>query len=404
LKKNLLIITNYDLHHRQGAAFSRMNCYQKAIGDDFNVFSLEIGQFVKNVTIDDFNKKSNSGILFQEPLPKAGFFRRNVIKHFDICGTIRLFKFILKNFSYKNSAILLYTSNFFLFVSVLFVLSYLKKYRVVVEKNELETGIILNSTPPPNLFSLVFLFLLPFQLLAGWLMDILTYRANAIIVISTNLEHKYRKHNSLRRIPVLVDIEIFKPIQFSVTAPIRFVYVGTISKKKDALLELIRSINKIKDKLSGKAVFHFYGSGSKYAIKAIKNFISANRLDSLIQIKGSVEHGKVPEILRQYHVAILIRKQNLQTRYGFSTKLGEYLACGLPVLANDISDNLLFLSNEHDSFIVKKITVEEISKKLPVICQNPAKLLSQSHGARRTATLDFDYNIFKSKLTSIFNI
>jgi glycosyltransferase involved in cell wall biosynthesis len=401
MQKNLLIVTNYSLHQLEGAAYSRMSCYQKAIGNTVNVYSVELEQFPHKNDIDNFFISNSSGIFFNNSNYNKNFIQRNFLKYFDFMRIRHMFDFISTYFRSKDTSILVYSSDFFLFFSCIFILKYIRKYRLIVEKNELEFGKVLNSSPPKNPYAIFYFLLFPLRLFAAWLMDLGCHLADEIIVISESLRKRYNSHSNVIKIPVLVDTNLYYTKSKKCDNTIRFVYMGMITKQKDALFEFIDSFRSIRHYLDGKAEFHIYGYGNRHIVKQLQSLISFYNLNNLIYYHGSIKHSCVPEVLRIYDFAVLLRRRNLQTKYGFSTKLAEYLAAGLPVMTTDVSDNMLYLRDNIDSILLNKISQDEISKALIYIVDYPTDIERLSSAARETALEKFGYEKYCYRLQTI---
>lgn len=406
-KKNVLIVTDYALHQKSGAAYARMECYRKALGEQFSFYALEMDQFYTSRQEIEFESDNPDSIFFISlPELKRGFFYRNFLKLFDFVRPIRLVKQIKKNYHKEDTFILLYSSHFLLFIITIIYLKKIYKFEIVVEKNELEISIILNSYIPLHIKSLTFLLLFPIKFILALFTDLAVILASKVIVISANLKELYRFCPNLYKIPILVNMDRFKKSTFKKYEKadvVKFVYLGFFTKKKDSIFDIFQSINRIKNIILNEAVFYFIGDGSKKIKKMMHKYINDNALQELIKIKSSVISYEVPKELCQYHVALLIRNKNLQTKYGFATKIGEYLAAGLPVLTNDVSDNALYLKDNDDSFFIKTLTIEEISSKIEAVISLKDGLNEMRQKAITTAKSNFDSLKYQEQLRGIFS-
>ena len=186
--------------------------------------------------------------------------------------------------------------------------------------------------------------------LSSWLKEkikvYLTKRATGMLVISKALVN-YFKGQGIMNIAVInmfVDSKRFENIKTN-TEKKYIAYCGTISPFKDGVDCLI------------KAFSLFYESHPDYELKLIGRFeneeaekmlkglvVSLNLVNS-VEFTGMVKPAKMPQLLCGARMLTLARPDNEQARYGFPTKLGEYLATRKPVVVTCVGEIGLFLKD-----------------------------------------------------------
>lgn len=92
----------------------------------------------------------------------------------------------------------------------------------------------------------------------------------------------------------------------------------------------------------------------------------ADRVTERIHFYGYLPHDKCIEILRQSDFAVIIRKRNKLTEYGFSSKICEAFAHGIPVFATNNSDNALYIRNGVNGYVCEA-DYESVKKQLIII-------------------------------------
>lgn len=399
MRKKVLIISEYELQSFNGAAFERLKCYAKAQTDkDFICYYAPAAKH--NSVPEPLPDVTNLGFVRSEKTPE-GFLYRNFFKHFDFITPLTIYRYVKSSFKKEEVTILLYSSWLPLFTYVLFGLGSLHGYKVVIEKNEIETGIVKNISAPTGPAFIFFALLYPYRLFAAWMVDRLTRRASVVISISTNIHNKYRLSATSVLVPVLVDPDRFH-VQHTVgSIQKKIVYLGAISEKKDGLFELVEILkNDQVDNLSVDII----GSGSGRIKAKLNSAINAAGLNRKITLHPPVAGSMVPGVLGNYDYALLLRPLNTQTKYGFSTKLGEYLAAGLPVIYTDVGDNTLFLKNGVHGFLtpfpllnngagVLKEAVAISAEHLQIMRKETVRLVKEN----------FDYRLYKETLSKVFN-
>lgn len=402
MPQEILIISEYPLRASKGAAYERIRCYAKALPDlDFVCFHPDSKfKYSENLT----RHEGTDNLFSLSKVSKYnGFLYRNLFRYFDFYRPLQLCKYVFGNYPHDKVKVLLYSSHFPLFAMVLFYLKYLNKYSVIVEKNELETGIISNISFPGGVLGIFHYLLLPYRIISAFLIDWLTKKASGVIAISSRLQEKYNLSNKCILIPVLVDADRFKHLTIHPTnQKVRFVYLGAITKKKDCLEELLESFSKLSCKYDNFMV-DIIGSGSRHYMLKIIQYIAENKLDGIINIEDPVESSQVPDLLIQYDYGLLLRSRNTQTQYGFSTKLGEYLASGLPVIFSDVSDNLLYLEDNVHGLLAPFPFKDNLERTLEkAIMTTHEARQKMSNNAIILARTNIDYRVHAEKLKIIF--
>ena len=114
-----------------------------------------------------------------------------------------------------------------------------------------------------------------------------------------------------------------------------------------------------------------------------------NKITEYIHFYGYLPHNECIKILEQSDFAVIIRKCCKLTEYGFSSKICEAFAHGVPVITTNISDNSLYISNGVNGYIcdadyesvkkllkrIEKLTIEERNEIRYNLCEdNPLSI------------------------------
>lgn len=283
-----------------------------------------------------------------------------------------------------------------------------KNIRIISERNELNVGKMFNYPFPKNpvkkaLFGLYY----PFKYLDHYKRDKLVAKYDGNIAISTTMEKKIaRVNNSLLRIPILANVQQFSDAKeaHKKSSDINIGFTGYLTIKKDGIGELIEAISILQKKYAiDNVILNLYGTGYRDTLAKIKSLIKKYRLENKVILHGKVPSGDIPEILKRQDILILTRPVNLQTRYGFSTKLAEYMASGITVLTTDVSDNTLFIKDGENGFIAKSYKAEETAEKLAEIIKGKKYLdTTLRKKAQETAHNHFDGNKYATELLNFF--
>ncbi|MEJ2595097.1 MAG: glycosyltransferase [bacterium] len=280
---------------------------------------------------------------------------------------------------------------------------------VFSERNELNVGKMLNYPFPKNLLKkLLFAIYYPFKYFDHYRQDKLVANYDGNIVISRNMEERIRRLNpNILRIPILADIKKFSSVNPERKEDhdlIHLGFTGYLTMKKDSIGELIRAVRILKNKYGIDNVrLNLYGTGYRDTLLKIYRLIDKLHLKENVVLHGQVPSEQIPEILSQQNILLLIRSDNLQTRFGFSTKLAEYMASGVPVLITSVSDNTTYVKDGENGFVSCSHKASDTAERLFEIISRK-DYLDESIGkkARETALEHFDASKYSDMLINFF--
>ncbi len=403
-KKELIILTDFDLDTSTGPGFSRILCYAKALKKENVFFRIYSTRYrYKNGFVDIKIKdnvyviKGNHNLKYKTTFEDFHFFK--MIKHF------RSVERISENINFKNrKTYFLYHSTLSSTLIGLIYFRLIKQRRIFIEKNELKSAIIINfPTQSNSLLKRVGLTLIKMILLAPSLMtDILPVFFNGIIVISTRFSRLYKKFNrNLIKVPIMViPYETKKNYNSKLTKPhesFTIGYFGTISEKKDGLFSLVKAVLAIDGK---NIVLKIYGGGNKYQIQILESIANEN---PSINYYGLIESRLVVDKISECDLLAFPRPRNIQTNFGFSTKLGEFLISEVPVLTSDVSDNACYLIDNENAFMLKSgrsISIENLTQRLKHILDiDTAEMIRIGRAGHKTAKEFFTPAKYSSALS-----
>jgi len=257
----------------------------------------------------------------------------------------------------------------------LVIIKKLNKYKLFYDVNELRRAGLHNRVFSQNILKKFYeMFSYITDYIKFHIVEILTKYYDGLIVISTNIENYFKKYNkNIIRIPILSDV---LENSFSETADYingkKFLicFTGMITLKKEGFDLFYKALSLVKSKFENFEL-HLYGPISNKEKKLLLDDLpSEYGIEDNIIYHGIVEHSTLLERMRENHLLILPRPLNLQTKYGFSTKLSEYLVSGIPVFVTDVSDNSLYIKDGYNGFIIEPGNYKKMAEKIIYIISN----------------------------------
>lgn len=389
---NVYIITRQPFPHGM-AATNRIICLAKAIATQDIKCKVLIftrtevyGNKVRNIE----KKGDFEGIEFQYmgKTPLRG--KYPVIRKFhDLTDQVRLYYFLLTRLN-KNDVVISVAGKDVRFINSLIHLIRYKKAKFVRELCEIPygTGKETQSTIKKREYT----FKKQFPLCDG------------IIAISDTLMNLAKKHTSSKcriiKIPILVDFEKFYIPDKSSDAAIPYIFhSGTLYEQKDGVLGMFEAFGKACNTLP--ETIHFISTGNPkespqhYEIlKIIDQYQIADKLTFV----GYLYSEQIREYLSKASLVVINKHPNQQNLYGFSTKLGEYLAAGKPVVISEVGEAMNWLKDGESAYIVKPDDTDILAKTIVDAYTNSEKRKVIGKNGQNVCKVNFDFRNYGEKI------
>jgi glycosyltransferase involved in cell wall biosynthesis len=146
-------------------------------------------------------------------------------------------------------------------------------------------------------------------------------------------------------------------------------YMGNMELSKDNVDIIIKAFYLISGKYP-QLQLHLYGSLDYKTIIILETLIHDLKLTGKVFIKGIANYYDVPVILKSAKVLVSSQPETIRASGGFPTKLGEYLASGVPSLITDVGENSKYVTDDTHIFLTKPHDHKAYSEKLSYILEN----------------------------------
>ncbi len=312
----------------------------------------------------------NYKYLSRSPIKSKYLLIREVDK---IIIAIRLFFYSLINFD-KNSTIIFYSLLTHAAI-LLRIVSFFKGYNLLKEENEHP---LVRERVKTKIQAYIFRKF-HYRLFDG------------ILVITQSLSN-YFKRSSLNKpilhVPMLVDLDRF---DLKVDKCKSITYCGMLSDTKDGLSILLKSFAMISPEFPDYKLRLIGEAYSKIELLHFKKLIKDLLINEKVVFLGRLLSDGIPTEISKSTVLVLPRPDSIQAQNGFPTKLGEYLATGIPVVVTSVGEIPDYLTDGKDAFIAIPGDIESLSDKLKESLTNPERSVNIGKEGRITAEKYFDY-------------
>lgn len=229
--------------------------------------------------------------------------------------------------------------------------------------------------------------------------------AVGVLAISHGIMNYYKQqglaHDAAYLLPVLIDAEHYENCT---TTPIkelvgqRFLLNSGSFNEKDGLQYLVSAVARVvKDFPDIKLVFT--GSSNKQIQEKVLNMAGKDG-HRWIYFTGFIARDELIWCYKNAQGLLSCRSNSGYANYGFPTKLAEYLASGIPVVATTVGDVERYLKNEESAFLAAPENIDSISQAIRRLLDAPEHAKNVGRRGAQVARQVFDYQNYIVDLAS----
>jgi glycosyltransferase involved in cell wall biosynthesis len=178
-------------------------------------------------------------------------------------------------------------------------------------------------------------------------------------------------------------LDLFAPLSMAVAEPSAdLVYVGGLSERAgvfilfDALKILAQSGLRPSVRLAG------YTDGD-VGLAKINAALRQQGLTGQVEFYGRLAHKEVPAWLRSGRIGLVLLQAVPKFMKNIPSKMFEYWACGLPVLASDLPPARQFLVEGQNGYLFPASSAVHLAERIAHLLQHPAECESLGRAGRR---------------------
>ena len=241
---------------------------------------------------------------------------------------------------------------------------------------------------------------------------------SGILCISTGLKRFMEEHLRAKKsaIPVkwfciMLDTDKFQcpndptaqNSDFFVGAPF-LVYCGSMYGEKDGVPDLIRAFSMAAETNDRVRLVIIGDNSNKQKMKHINQAMAEVKCGDRIIFTGRIDWSEMHSYMCGATALVLAKPANQQNEGAFPTKLGEYLACGKPIICTAEGDITMFLKHEKNALLAKPGVPSDFAQQI-LRCVEDSRLREQlSQGALLLAHETFSHLHQAQYLIDLFKL
>lgn len=230
-------------------------------------------------------------------------------------------------------------------------------------------------------------------------------KTNALFVISSALKEYYIQRGceseKIHVINMTVDPQRFSGLTKDISAERYIAYCGTASNNKDGVDKLIKAYGIVAQKHPDVKLYIIGETPSESDKTGNLELMKSLQIENKVVFTGRVKAEDMPQLLKNAEVLALARPDNKQAKYGFPTKLGEYLLTGNPVVVTAVGDIPKFLTDGVSALIAPAENDEIFADKLNWALEHPEECWNIGQKGKQVAMESFNAAVETRKMMDV---
>lgn len=227
---------------------------------------------------------------------------------------------------------------------------------------------------------------------------------DGVVAISENLLELAKRYCSKQcviiKVPILVDYEKYDLQDNSSLSKTPFIFhSGTLTEQKDGVLGMIEAFGIAVGQTDKNIQFVLAGKKENSpCYKQINNLIEKYNIQDRVHFTGYLTFDKLKKPLSEASLVILNKYPTEQNHYGFSTKLGEYLAAGKPIIITRVGEAMNWLSDGINAYIIDSNNTSLLANAIVNAFENVEERKRIGQQAKLLCKESFDYRVYEKKM------
>jgi len=228
------------------------------------------------------------------------------------------------------------------------------------------------------------------------------------LVISNKLYEyvsKYKKSNAIVcKIPILVDYNYYQKEISKPDCSVPYILNSArMNDHKDGIINVFKAFSILVNQEGMDLNFYLTSSIAPKDIRnQIEDIILENKLKTKVKFLGDLDENTLLSYQKHCSMLVLNKVDSVQNRYNFATKLGEYMALGIPIITSQIGEVKFYLSDEVSCLYIDPQKPNDLAAAMIRIFEDENLAYGLGQEGKRIAENEFDYKKQSKRLSEFF--
>ncbi len=231
---------------------------------------------------------------------------------------------------------------------------------------------------------------------------------DGFLVISDKLHEyvsEFKKSSAIVcKIPILVDYEYYQREISKPNCSVPYILNSArLNDHKDGIINVFKAFARLINQEGIDLYFYLTSSIAPKAItQRIEDIIRENKLKTRVIFLGDLDENTLLSYQKHCSMLVLNKVDSLQNRHNFATKLGEYMALGIPIITSRVGEVINFLTDEVSCLYIDPQNHNDIAEAMMRILRDKDFAHNIGQEGKRIARLEFDFVRQSKKINEFF--
>lgn len=220
-----------------------------------------------------------------------------------------------------------------------------------------------------------------------------------------DLARKYHPNGKHIKVPIMIDKDkwSFENVAAKKSETPYIFHSGALFQQKDGVIDVLNSFADALPNLPVGTKYYFTGKVENSIDSClIQKVINERHLQNNVIFLGYLDKNEMMQYIKGSSLFIVYKNDNLQNRYCFATKLGEYLLSGNPVITTNIGESMSYLTDRKNAYIIEYGNRKLLAETIVHIMNHKSESISIGSLGRDVALNNFCYESQSKKLAEYF--
>ncbi len=207
-------------------------------------------------------------------------------------------------------------------------------------------------------------------------------------------EYRFATGSEVRflKVPIFVDTKRFCPSDSARPGIPTFLWCGSLDYTR-IVMSLVDAAVLLKERGLPFRIEILGGSGLRYQLEKLLRYVERTATGDVVVIRDFIPEEELVGSYDQAAACLVLLRDDDISRSRFTTKLGEFLAMGRPVIASPIGELNRYLVDGKTAFFTRDLSPGALADAIASVANDRTRAETVGRAGRHLAETVFDYRV-----------
>jgi len=239
----------------------------------------------------------------------------------------------------------------------------------------------------------------PLSVLVSWLEPALARWTDAIVIVEDSQAEMFREIG--KPLVLLYNFPVWDCVPEPHIDDKIVIHVGSHSEARGCRT-MIETMRLVTSRIADVRLLLVGPFDSAAYESEIRELILEYGLKDTVELVGLVPYADVPKWIARAAVGVIALRATSQYRKGIPSKLFEYMACGIPVVAGDLPATRRFMESASCGFLVEPSNPQQYADAIIYLLGHPEEAKRMGENGRRAVEETYNWEKEENKLLDLY--